>query len=83
VKLLKSESTYFAWMRGHDGWCDASAHEMRVYGPALYPCYGYFSDVFDDYRRRNEPRYLYLADVEMMLADMHKIGTWRPRGDRT
>lgn len=66
MKLLRSETEYFAWMREGDvadGGDPVSDDGLRVHGPTAYPCYAYWHAVPED---DPELLFLYFADVDDM-----------------
>lgn len=75
MKLLKSESEFFLWISGTDGWRDVRLPVARNFGPTAYPCYGYWDgEKYNDYLGRYDPSFLYLADASLMLDDLRKAG---------
>ena len=70
MKLLKTQLAYRRWSTGRDGW-DTYGDRWENRAPTLYPCWAY-TVVSDWGMEELEPRYLYAADVALMLNDLRK-----------
>ena len=71
MKLLRSEAEFFAWMRDEMIFDNQDDDALRVYGPSLYPCYGFVGNADWDFEAYY-PDYLYEADVSDMLTALHR-----------